>query len=67
MGQPQQPLAREISAGRALKGALATRNQSFAEGDLGAVCGARSIRRLCSHFVSIAEVDKRRVVTHDFG
>jgi|SwirhirootsSR2_FD_contig_61_727073_length_339_multi_2_in_0_out_0_1 hypothetical protein len=41
--------------------------KSFAEGDLCAVCGARSIRRLCSHFVSIAEVGKRRMVTHDFG
>jgi hypothetical protein len=67
VGQPQRPLTREISAGKAPKGANATRNQSCAEGDLGAVCGDRSIRRSCSHFVLIAEVGKRRVVTHDFG
>jgi len=28
----------------------------------GAVCGVRSIGRLCSSIVSIAEVDKRRMV-----
>jgi hypothetical protein len=41
---------------------LATRNSSCAEGDFSVVCGARIISRLCSQFVSIAEVDERRAV-----
>jgi hypothetical protein len=66
-GSPRWPLAREISAGLAPKGALATRYKSCAGGDSGVVCGARSIKRLCSQFVSIADVGKRRAVLTTTG
>jgi hypothetical protein len=51
-GLPRRFLARETSAGEALKGVLAIAQK----------CGVWSIVRLCSQFVSIAEVDKRRSV-----
>jgi len=59
---PWRPLAREISAGCAPKGARPPAAKAASEGDLDAVCGVRLILRLCSYFVSIAEVDKRRAV-----
>jgi hypothetical protein len=36
--------------------------RSCTEGDFGAVSGVRPIEQLCSHFVTIAEVGKRRAV-----
>jgi hypothetical protein len=46
---------------------VATRSESCAEGDFYAVCGARPIEQLCSHFVTIAEVGKRRAVLATTG
>lgn len=56
------PLTRDLSAGRLRKEIGRPRRRLCLKATLSVVSGVKAIVRLCSHFVSIAEVDKRRVV-----
>jgi hypothetical protein len=51
----------------ARKRAQATHKKRCAGGNSGVVCGVWTVGRLCSQFVSIAEVGKRRAVLATLG